>query len=66
LLNYAAEENNCLNCHNGNVAATNIQAQLAKTYRHNVYGYTGVHDPTEPAMVTVEHDECQDCHILMQ
>lgn len=62
LMDFQPEENNCLDCHNGNVAAKNIQAQLAKPYRHNVAGYTGIHDPVEGALVTTNHDECDDCH----
>ena len=62
LRNYTVEENNCLNCHNGNVAATNILAQLSKTYRHNVFNYTNIHDPTENALASNIHDECEDCH----
>ncbi len=62
LLNYLAEEDNCLNCHNGNVASKNIQVQLTKTYKHDVYGYTGIHDAAEPASVMAKHVECVDCH----
>ncbi|MFI5150487.1 MAG: cytochrome c3 family protein [Bacteroidia bacterium] len=62
LLQYPAEEDNCLNCHNGNVGAKNLQAEFSKTYRHNVYGYTAVHDPTENALVVTKHVECVDCH----
>ena len=62
LMNYQNEEDNCMNCHNGNVAGKNIQAQFTKTYKHNVYGYSGVHDPTEPALVNTKHVECEDCH----
>lgn len=62
LLNYLAEESNCLNCHNGNVAATNIVTQLSKSYLHNVYGYNLSHDPVENAISPVMHVECADCH----
>ena len=62
LLNYQNEEDNCFNCHDGNVASKNIQAQFTKTYRHNVYGYTGIHKPDETALVTTKHVECVDCH----
>ncbi|MDP2068538.1 MAG: cytochrome c3 family protein [Lutibacter sp.] len=64
LLKYLPEENNCLDCHNGNVATStkNIQAQFAKTYKHNVAGYTGTHDPIEANAVTTKHVECADCH----
>ncbi len=62
LLKASAEENNCLDCHNGNVASTNIQTETLKLYTHNVYGYNNIHDPTEAAMSSTLHVECQDCH----
>ncbi len=62
IMNYLNEEDNCLNCHNGNVATKNIEAQFTKAYKHNVYGYTGVHDPTETALMSTKHVECVDCH----
>ncbi len=67
LLNYLEEENNCYPCHNGNVAAKNIQAQFQKFSRHPVELTTiGVtanhHEPNErPALIT-GHVECVDCH----
>jgi predicted CXXCH cytochrome family protein len=62
LLNELAEENNCLPCHNGNVATSNVLAQLAKPYIHNVYGYNLDHDAAEDALVLTMHVECEDCH----
>jgi len=62
LLKYQAEESNCNDCHNGNVASKNVTAQFAKAYRHNVTGYTNVHVANEPAAVTTMHVECVDCH----
>ncbi|HSC36610.1 MAG TPA: cytochrome c3 family protein, partial [Chitinophagaceae bacterium] len=62
ILNYRNEEDNCFNCHNGNVAAKNVQTQFTKTYKHNVYGYTGLHDENEPATAATKHVECEDCH----
>jgi predicted CXXCH cytochrome family protein len=62
IMNYLNEEDNCLNCHNGNVDTKNIAAQFSKMYRHNVYGYSGAHDPNEPASVITKHVECVDCH----
>jgi hypothetical protein len=61
-MNSLAEENNCLACHNGNVASMNIMAQLAKPYLHNVYGYNLDHDAGEDALVLSMHVECEDCH----
>lgn len=65
LLKYQPEENNCLDCHNANVALTDIQTQFAKPFIHNVYGYLGPaqdHDPVEPNLVVDRHVECVDCH----
>jgi predicted CXXCH cytochrome family protein len=62
LLKSNLEENNCLDCHNANVASTNIETQLTKTYRHNVYAYTDIHDATENPLVGTTHVECVDCH----
>lgn len=61
-LKYQAEETNCLDCHNGNVASKNISAQFAKTYKHNITNYLGVHVANEASQVTNMHVECVDCH----
>jgi len=65
LLNYAAEEQNCYACHNGNVAAKNVQADFSKSSVHLVINTTGVHDAMEMTLVpggAGRHVECQDCH----
>ncbi len=62
LMKYTPEENNCLDCHNGNAASKNIQTETLKLYRHDVYSYTGIHEPKENASVSVRHVECADCH----
>lgn len=62
LLIHAVEEDNCLTCHDGNVARTNIKADLDKLSNHPVDDTTGVHDPTEPTLVVSRHVECVDCH----
>ncbi|MBI5663133.1 MAG: hypothetical protein HZC46_13415 [Ignavibacterium album] len=62
LKNYQQEENNCYSCHNGNVAAKNIQTQFTKLYKHNVSGYLESHNPEEPNTVLTKHVECEDCH----
>ena len=62
LLKYQQEESNCLDCHNGNVAEKNVQVALTKTYKHDVYSYTGVHDAAESALANIKHVECVDCH----
>jgi predicted CXXCH cytochrome family protein len=66
LLKYSFEEDNCLVCHNGNVAATDIESELSKPYIHAVQNYNGVHDPAEDRLFDKtgrkKHVECFDCH----
>ena len=62
LLLHAAEENNCADCHNGNVATDDIMADINKFSSHRVGDTTLVHDPVEPAVVDTRHVECADCH----
>lgn len=64
LLNQFYEEDNCLGCHNGNVAQANIEAGLAKSYGHFVQDYSGVHDAAEDFKMAgpAKHVECADCH----
>jgi predicted CXXCH cytochrome family protein len=63
LQNAATEEGNCYPCHNGNVAAKNIQAEFTgKISIHPVASTTGVHDPVEASVVQSRHVECVDCH----
>ncbi len=60
------EENTCYACHNGTVAATNIQAEFLKTSRHPVALRTPNpdHDATkvENVLTMPIHVECMDCH----
>lgn len=62
LLAHAAEEDNCLHCHNGNVAALDISSDLNKPYGHNPFVTQGVHDPSENPSLMARHSECEDCH----
>ena len=62
LLFYLNEEDNCLKCHNGNVAQSDIAAEMVKPYIHNIYAYTLVHDVSEDPLVDELHVECTDCH----
>ena len=63
LLNYIAEEDNCLACHNGNVAETDIESELLKQFGHQVQDFTRIHDTTEDATSFMSnHVECVDCH----
>ena len=67
------EEWACLNCHNGNVAAKDIDSTLSYLYGHDTKGVYGLHTssrqiPGEPARETAtnlgnnRHAECSDCH----
>ncbi|MFC1672319.1 cytochrome c3 family protein, partial [Planctomycetota bacterium] len=64
LLNYFIEEDNCLVCHSGNVAAKDIAHELTKQYHHGVQDYAGVHDAAENFETdsVSKHVECADCH----
>ena len=70
ILNYAAEEAVCFTCHNGNVAAKDIEAEFIKFSIHPIYTYsaTGDHDAAEDDGVndnvvdTPRHVVCFDCH----
>jgi len=64
LLKKVFEEDNCIICHNGNVAEESIELELTKPYIHPVQDYVGIHDAAEDfATGTVDdHVECQDCH----
>lgn len=62
LLNAANEEDNCLACHNANVASLDIEAEFARLSIHPVADTIGVHDPAEAAVVGDRHVECVDCH----
>ena len=64
LLLFAFEEDNCLDCHDGKVASTDIASLLARPYHHGVQNYTGVHDAAEDFTLerVPKHVECSDCH----
>ncbi len=62
LLHFAAEENNCAACHNGNVASQDIMSVVGQFSAHPLTDSTGVHDPTEANIVNNRHVECVDCH----
>lgn len=64
LLLFAFEEDNCLDCHDGKVASADIAFEVTKPYRHDVQGYTGVHDAAEDFTFgrVDKHVECSDCH----
>ncbi len=62
LMKYYREEDNCLDCHNGNVASTNIERDITQQWKHNVFPYSNIHDPLETIPVQNRHVECVDCH----
>jgi predicted CXXCH cytochrome family protein len=62
LLIFNNDEDNCLICHDGQVARTNIRAELDKAVAHDPRNYTGRHDPAEARPEAQPHVECADCH----
>lgn len=64
LLSYQLEEANCLKCHDGSVAASDIETETKKLFAHRVQDYTGLHDAGEDPRDTGNspHVECVDCH----
>ena len=61
LMSFPLSEAGCLSCHNGNVAAGSIAADLGKLSVHPVAA-TELHDPTEDPLNPPRHVECVDCH----
>ena len=62
LLIFESEEDNCLSCHDGQIARTNIRAQLDKFSAHDSRRYRGIHDAAETLSKARVHVECSDCH----
>ena len=62
LLHFANSEDNCLNCHDGSVASTNLNTAISKLSRHGAKQYSGIHDPKESPTSTAQHVDCVDCH----
>lgn len=64
LLIQVFEEDNCLVCHDGRIASTDIATQLAKRHAHPVQDFNGVHDAAEnfSGGNVPKHVECEDCH----
>ena len=62
LLIFENEEDNCLSCHDGRVARTNIRAEIDKLGAHDPRRYTDRHDPMETHAGLNAHVECADCH----
>jgi predicted CXXCH cytochrome family protein len=63
LLNFAKAEDNCLSCHNGNVATVNIAAELTKASAHSMSALGSSSDMARgPMSSTDQHIACVDCH----
>lgn len=62
LLRSPQEEQNCFVCHNGNVAAYNLQADFDKAFRHPLDARQGAHEAGESPLDAAGHVECADCH----
>jgi predicted CXXCH cytochrome family protein len=62
LMIFEEEEENCLVCHDGQIARSNILAELNKLSGHDPRLYLGVHDPAEIGPGSQLHVECSDCH----
>jgi predicted CXXCH cytochrome family protein len=62
LLHFEKSEDNCLSCHDGSVANSNIRSEIAKRSGHNVMWYDDLHDITESPLNAPLHVECVDCH----
>ncbi len=62
LLRFRRDEDNCINCHNGSVARSNIASDIHKPSSHPVWLSAGRHDPREDPRNMRRHVECVDCH----
>jgi predicted CXXCH cytochrome family protein len=63
LMNYANDEQNCLTCHSGSVAAKNVATEFNKPSAHPVTRTSTFHDPTEDIVNPgTRHVSCSDCH----
>jgi predicted CXXCH cytochrome family protein len=62
LLAQSDEAGNCTVCHNGAVAAKNVEGELLKPYRHDVGASQWVHDTAEDPLTMPRHVACSDCH----
>jgi len=62
LMHFARNEDNCLNCHNGSVARTDLTTELSKSSAHDVRAYDGIHDIGTEKSNFAMHVECEDCH----
>ena len=62
LLHFEQSEDNCLSCHDGTVARTNLIPNLSSVSGHDVRRYDQIHDIKESVVSSARHVECVDCH----
>ena len=62
LLSSAQERAVCLVCHNGAVAAKNIETEFLKSSAHPIGSTDWAHDPREAPSAMPRHVTCADCH----
>lgn len=62
LLSNAEERNVCLACHNGSVAAKNLEPQFLKFSAHPILSTDWTHEPREDPNTMPRHVTCVDCH----
>ncbi len=62
LLARTQEREVCLRCHDGAVAAKDIEAELSKASAHPVAASDWTHDPAEDPGTMPRHVTCADCH----
>lgn len=62
LLGQSEEPTVCLVCHNGNVAAKNVESEFLKSSSHPVTASNWTHDPREDPATMARHVTCVDCH----
>lgn len=62
LLSSAQERAVCLVCHNGTVAAKNIEPEFLKSSVHPVASTDRTHEPRENPYAMPRHVTCSDCH----
>jgi len=62
LLSNAQERAVCLTCHNGSVAAKNLDPEFLKASVHPIASSDWTHDPRENPSSMSRHVACPDCH----
>ncbi len=62
LLSNSQEPAVCLVCHNGNVAAKNLEPEFLKLSAHPIASSNWTHDPRENPNTMARHVACVDCH----